>query len=224
MFTPDENSNIRQEKSLEQKLQMERLEVDGLQEEHTSSPAKSHSAGEDHFENKLNQDVNVDISNDDHQNLSNSREADSAGSSQPSDSEDIEKDEEDVQKLLTEINNEAIQDLKSEETDQALEALKRGEQMLEFVTAEGREVDRNLIIVILYNQACCYQRLNMLPDCASYLDGTIYNLEQKVTNFEDDQEFLNMMTQSGQNEMLLGGTVGDPLGNNSISAVSNNLS
>ena len=32
------------------------------------------------------------------------------------------------------------------------------------------------------------------------------------------------MTQTGQNEMLLGGTVGDPLGNNSISAVSNNLS
>ena len=64
----------------------------------------------------------------------------------------------------------------------------------------------------------------MLPDCASYLDGTIYNLEQKVTNFEEDDEFLNMVTQTGQNEMLLGGTV-DPLGNNSsISAVSNNLS
>ena len=65
--------------------------------------------------------------------------------------------------------------------------------MLEFITSEGREVDRNLIIVILYNQACCYQRLNMLPDCASYLDGTIYNLEQKVTNFEEDEEFLNMV-------------------------------
>lgn len=63
----------------------------------------------------------------------------------------------------------------------------------------------------------------MLPDCASYLDGTIYNLEQKVTNFEEDEEFLNMMTANGQNEMLLGNT-GDPLGNNSISAVSNNLS
>lgn len=63
----------------------------------------------------------------------------------------------------------------------------------------------------------------MLPDCASYLDGTIYNLEQKVTNFEEDEEFLNMMAQSGQNEMLLG-NAGDPLGNNSISAVSNNLS
>ena len=53
MFTPEENTTIRQEKSLEQKLQMERLEVDCLQpQEHTSSPAKSHkshSEGEDHF-------------------------------------------------------------------------------------------------------------------------------------------------------------------------------
>jgi len=64
----------------------------------------------------------------------------------------------------------------------------------------------------------------MLPDCASYLDGTIYNLEQKVTNFEDDEEFLNMVTQTGQNEMMLANALGDPLGNNSISAVSNNLS
>lgn len=61
-----------------------------------------------------------------------------------------------MQKLLTDINTEAIAELKNEETDTALEALRRGEQMLEYITAEGREVDRNLIIVILYNQACCY--------------------------------------------------------------------
>ena len=99
--------------------------------------------------------------------------------------------------------------------------------MLEFITSEGREVDRNLIIVILYTQACCYQRLNMLPDCASYLDGTIYNLEQKVTNFEEDEEFLNMVTTSGINDAFGNGNnskVTDPLGNFSISAVSNNLS
>ena len=33
-----------------------------------------------------------------------------------------------------------------------------------------------------------------------------------------------MVAQSGQNDMLMGNTVNDPLGNNSISAVSNNLS
>lgn len=68
-----------------------------------------------------------------------------------SESNDGDQDEEDVQKLLTDINSEAIVELKNEETDTALEALRRGEQMLEYITAEGREVDRNLIIVILYN-------------------------------------------------------------------------
>lgn len=70
-----------------------------------------------------------------------------------------------------------MQDLKNDCADSALELLKRGEVLLEQLTAEGREVDRNLIIVFLYNQACCYQRCNSLVDCASYLDGTIYNLE-----------------------------------------------
>ena len=93
MLTPEQNTNLRQEKSLEQKLKMERLEVDGLPEDNTSSPARSHSLEDDRFENKLNPDVN-DIS--DPQDLSNSREADSAGSSPRSDSDDIEKDEEDV--------------------------------------------------------------------------------------------------------------------------------
>ena len=115
--------------------------------------------------------------------LSRSVPEDEESNSGEEETDTLDKDEEDVQKLLTEINNEAIADLKNDETDTALDSLKRGEQMLEFITSEGREVDRNLIIVILYNQACCYQRLNMLPDCASYLDGTIYNLEQKVTNF-----------------------------------------
>ncbi len=171
--------------------------------------------------------MHANISNENREMISQSQDPDSAGLTHASDSEDeIDKDEEDVQKLLTEINNEAILDLKNEETENALDSLKRGEQMLEFITSEGREVDRNLIIVILYNQACCYQRLNMLPDCSSYLDGTIYNLEQKVTNFEEDEEFLNMVTQTAtQNDpLLMNHGLGDPLSNNSISAVSNNLS
>jgi hypothetical protein len=64
----------------------------------------------------------------------------------------------------------------------------------------------------------------MLMDCASYLDGTIYNLEQKVTNFSEDDDFMNMMGHLGQTDMLLGNAGSDPLTNNSLSNVSNNLS
>jgi hypothetical protein len=35
----------------------------------------------------------------------------------------------------------------------------------------------------------------MLEDCASYLDGTIYNLEAKVTNFDENQSVIQQMLQ-----------------------------
>jgi hypothetical protein len=44
----------------------------------------------------------------------------------------------------------------NDDTDGALELLKRAEGILEDRTNEGREVDRNLIVMTLFNQACCY--------------------------------------------------------------------
>ena len=41
--------------------------------------------------------------------------------------------------------------LKSDETELALEALKRAELLLEESTNEGHDVDRNMIIIVLYN-------------------------------------------------------------------------
>jgi hypothetical protein len=92
-----------------------------------------------------------------------------------------------LQNILNEINDQTIEHLKNEETDQALENLKRAEQILEDYTNEGKDVDRNMIIIVLYNQACCYQRLSMLDDCSNYLDGTIFNLQQKLLNFEEQE-------------------------------------
>ena len=100
MLTPEESNQLRQEKSLEQKLKMERLEMEGLQDEDSSSHAKSHSVEDKRFDQQderyyggVNGNIN-DLSGP--QELSNSREADSAGSSGNSGSEDGEKDEEDV--------------------------------------------------------------------------------------------------------------------------------
>jgi len=56
-----------------------------------------------------------------------------------------------MNQILLDINQEALNDLRNEDANSALEHLKRGEQLLEQVTSEGKEVDRNLIIVILYN-------------------------------------------------------------------------
>ena len=58
--------------------------------------------------------------------------------------------------MLYELNDTAIYALNNDDTENALECLKRAEQLLEVVTSEGKDVDRNLIIIILYNIACCY--------------------------------------------------------------------
>ena len=44
-------------------------------------------------------------------------------------------------------------------------------------------------------------RLSMLEDCASYLDGTIYNLEAKVTNFDENESIIQMMLQNQANPL-----------------------
>lgn len=90
-----------------------------------------------------------------------------------------------LQNMLNGLNDTCIESLKNEENESALECLKRAEQILEDYTNEGKEVDRNMIIIVLYNQACCYQRMSMLDDCSNYLDGTIYNLQQKLLSFEE---------------------------------------
>ena len=96
--------------------------------------------------------------------------------------------------MLNGLNDTCVESLKSEENESALECLKRAEQILEDYTNEGKEVDRNMIIIVLYNQACCYQRMSMLDDCSNYLDGTIYNLQQKLLSFEEqDQDIKEMM-------------------------------
>ena len=39
--------------------------------------------------------------------------------------------------------------------------------------------------------------MSMLEDAASYLDGTIYNLEAKVTNFDENEGMIQMMLLNG---------------------------
>lgn len=59
---------------------------------------------------------------------------------------------------MKELNDAAVVSIKNEDVETANENLKRCEQILENLTSEGRDVDRNQIIVVLHNLACCYQR------------------------------------------------------------------
>lgn len=52
---------------------------------------------------------------------------------------------------MSTYNEQCLAHLKAEETEQALDSLKKAEMLLEEHTNEGRDVDRNMLIIILYN-------------------------------------------------------------------------
>lgn len=61
-------------------------------------------------------------------------------------------------------------------------------------------MDRNQIIVVLHNLSCCYQRLVHLEDCVSYLDGTIYNIDSKITNFDEACDEMILLHADNENQ------------------------
>jgi len=51
--------------------------------------------------------------------------------------------------------------------------------------------------------------MSMLEDCSNYLDGTIYNLQQKLISFEDQDQDIHEMLQAADNEYGYGGLGGN---------------
>jgi hypothetical protein len=99
---------------------LEQRQSDKIDAHHSSKNTKSNSQ---HIDNTTDDDKELE----DGRVVGQSRTSSCRPSESESNADDVEQDEEDVQKLLTDINNEAIQELKNEETDTALEALRRGE-------------------------------------------------------------------------------------------------
>ncbi|CAD8178315.1 unnamed protein product [Paramecium pentaurelia] len=97
------------------------------------------------------------------------------------------------------LNEQATVKIKQQKHKEALKLLQQSEQMLEFAASCGRVIDRNLIIIILYNQACAYQWYSylyyysqwILDKCSKYLDGVIYNMEIGIKEDEQDLQTLS---------------------------------
>ncbi|EGR27411.1 hypothetical protein IMG5_195930 [Ichthyophthirius multifiliis] len=92
------------------------------------------------------------------------------------------------------MNDFAVQKLNENQQKDALIILQRCERMLELSANAGQIIDRNLIIVVLYNRACTQQSLWILDKCSKYIDGVIYNL--LISLKEDDEQFDNLQQQN----------------------------
>ena len=60
------------------------------------------------------------------------------------------------------------------------------EKVLEYVANCGKNIDRNLIVCVLHNEACCYQKLWELEKCSDYLEALIYNVECHLRSDEEN--------------------------------------
>ncbi|CAG9310536.1 unnamed protein product [Blepharisma stoltei] len=85
----------------------------------------------------------------------------------------------DIPKLLTDYSSAAIYFIEKEEFENALNALSQSEELLEAITTQGGFVDPDFILLTIHNSALCFQKLGLLDDCASYLDGCLYNIKSK---------------------------------------------
>ena len=56
--------------------------------------------------------------------------------------------------------------------------LNEAERILEYAASCGKNIDRKLIICVLNNQACFYQKMWLLEKACTYIEATILNMEQ----------------------------------------------
>ena len=114
----------------------------------------------------------------------------------------------DIQKMK-ELNSKCVEFIFEEKADISLEILKKLEMFLESNILETKfNFEKKLIIIILHNLACCYQKLKDYDNCIIYLDGVIYHfdkeLEKKHQIKINEEYFYQNLNKDQTNYSLLG--------------------
>jgi len=114
----------------------------------------------------------------------------------------------DVQKIK-ELNSKCVDFIFQDKTNIALEILKKIELFLESNIIESKfNFDTKLIIIILHNIACSYQKLKDYNNCITYLDGVVHHfdkeLEKKHQIKISEEYFYQNLNTDQSNYPLLG--------------------
>ena len=114
----------------------------------------------------------------------------------------------DVQKVK-ELNSKCVDFIFQDKTNIALEILKKIELFLESNIIESKfNFDTKLIIIILHNIACSYQKLKDYNNCITYLDGVVHHfdkeLEKKHQIKINEEYFYQNINKDQSNYSLLG--------------------
>ena len=114
----------------------------------------------------------------------------------------------DIQKIK-ELNSKCVEFILDEKSDISLQILKKLESFLESNILETKfNFDKKLIIIILQNLACCYQKLKDYNNCIIYLGGVIYHfdkeLERKHQIKVSEEYFYQNINKDQTNYSILG--------------------
>ena len=110
---------------------------------------------------------------------------------------------------IKEYNNKSVDYIFDEKIDISLEILKKIEIFLETNAIESKlNLDEKILIIILHNLACCYQKLKDFENCISYLEAVIYHfdssLEPKHNITINEEYFFKSRNEDQSNYSLLG--------------------
>ena len=114
----------------------------------------------------------------------------------------------DIQKIK-ELNSKCVEFIFEEKTDISLEILKKIEFFLESNLIEPKfNFDKKLIIIILHNLACCFQKLKDYDNCIIYLDSVIYHFDKELEKRHQlkisEEYFCQNLIKDQSNYSLLG--------------------
>ena len=159
-----------------------------------------------------NQNNNEEIMNENpyDSNSRNKSESDIQSSKSSSKSKVIELnliENLDISKIK-ELNTKCIEFILDDKSEIALEILKKLELFLESNALEPKfNFDSKLIISIMNNIACCYQKIKDYENCILYLDSVIYHFENEIEEkfkIKINEEFIlqNFYKDSSNNSLL----------------------
>ena len=107
------------------------------------------------------------------------------------------------------FNTKSVDLIFEEKIEESLEILKKLEVFFEANAIEPKlNLDKKMLIIILHNLACCYQKLKDFDNCISYLESVIYHfdssLEKKHHKKIKEEYFLKNIKEDQSQYGLLG--------------------
>ena len=110
---------------------------------------------------------------------------------------------------IKELNNKCSELIYEEKIDESFRILKKLEIFFESNAINPNfNLEKKILLIILHNLACCYQKIKDYDNCINYLDAVIYHydtsLEKRHNIKIEENYFVQHMNENKTNYQLLG--------------------